>query len=564
MRRLFTIFVAVFFASTALAAPTEYRTKNVATRVCGTIYNATTAVRIGAAVTGIDCEYAQVLDGTSESAFSDLSTTEVVVGSAGQFCAPITAGEINIDGDLRIYCSATNTNAAAWEITLTTRGEKVETGGIVAASFGSGAIDATAIAADAIGASELAADAIGASELATAAIGAAEIAADAITSSELADDALAKTKFAADGTAQGGSATTIQLAAAEAYADNVLKNRAVFIVSGTGMGEHACAKSNVGATDTVTVEAWSGPGTAPDNTSKYVVGGECSEAAWDALRANHSTSSSFGQGLASVQGNVTGSVGSVTGAVGSVTGAVGSVTGNVGGNVVGTVASVVGAVGSVTGNVGGNVTGSVGSVTGNVGGNVVGSVASVAGNVAGNVTGSVGSVTAGVTVATNNDKTNYGTSSTSISAIADQVWDELRADHVGAGSFGSGVIVSSNSDKTGYSISGTKTTLDALNDLSSANVTTALNTYDAPTKAEMDAAFTEIKGVGWNSTDDTLRQISLGGGGGGGGGGDCANVDEIADAVWDELLAGHVTTGSASEIVTTALNTTLTCEARRE
>lgn len=46
--------------------------------------------------------------------------------------------------------------------------------------------------------------------------------------------------------------------------------------------------------------------------------------------------------IATVSGNVNGSVGSVTGAVGSVTGAVGSVTGNVGGNVVGSVGSVTG------------------------------------------------------------------------------------------------------------------------------------------------------------------------------------------------------------------------------
>ena len=74
--------------------------------------------------------------------------------------------------------------------------------------------------------------------------------------------------------------------------------------------------------------------------------------------------------VASVSGNVDGSVASVTGAVGSVTGAVGSVTGAVGsvaGNVDGSVASVVGAVGSVTGAVG-SVTGAVGSVAGNVDG----------------------------------------------------------------------------------------------------------------------------------------------------------------------------------------------------
>lgn len=50
---------------------------------------------------------------------------------------------------------------------------------------------------------------------------------------------------------------------------------------------------------------------------------------WDALRSAHVGAGSFGQGVASVQGNVTGSVASVTGAVGSVTGAVGSVTADV-------------------------------------------------------------------------------------------------------------------------------------------------------------------------------------------------------------------------------------------
>lgn len=52
------------------------------------------------------------------------------------------------------------------------------------------------------------------------------------------------------------------------------------------------------------------------------------DAVWDEARSGHSTAGSFGEGIASVQGNVTGSVASVTGAVGSVTGAVGSVGAN--------------------------------------------------------------------------------------------------------------------------------------------------------------------------------------------------------------------------------------------
>jgi hypothetical protein len=72
------------------------------------------------------------------------------------------------------------------------------------------------------------------------------------------------------------------------------------------------------------------------------------------------------------------------------------------------------------------------------------------------------------------------------------------------------VTVGTNNDKTGYSISGTKTTLDTLNDVSAAEVNaevdTALADYDSPTKAEMDSAFTEIKGATFSATD-TLEGI---------------------------------------------------------
>lgn len=46
---------------------------------------------------------------------------------------------------------------------------------------------------------------------------------------------------------------------------------------------------------------------------------EIADAIWDEARAGHVTAGTFGEGIASVQGSVTGSVGSVSGAVGSVT-----------------------------------------------------------------------------------------------------------------------------------------------------------------------------------------------------------------------------------------------------
>lgn len=91
------------------------------------------------------------------------------------------------------------------------------------------------------------------------------------------------------------------------------------------------------------------PFAAPTVTSAAIA-----DAVWDELRADHVAAGSFGQGAASVQGNVTGSVASVTGSVGSVTGAVGSVAGNVDGNVTGSVGSVVGNVGGSVGSVAAN------------------------------------------------------------------------------------------------------------------------------------------------------------------------------------------------------------------
>lgn len=151
---------------------------------------------------------------------------------------------------------------------------------------------------------------------------------------------------------------------------------------------------------------------------------EIAAAVWDEARASHTTAGSFGQGVASVQGNVTGSVASVSGAVASVSGAVGSVTGNVGGNVTGSVGSVVGAVGSVTGNVGGNVTGSVGSVA--TGGITAASIAADAIGASELAADAVAEIAAAVSVG----------SAPTAAQVADAVWDEAIAGHLTAGSTG--------------------------------------------------------------------------------------------------------------------------------
>lgn len=83
------------------------------------------------------------------------------------------------------------------------------------------------------------------------------------------NDALEKSDFAADGTAQAGTASTIQLASAETYGDSGIVGRQVCLTSGTGLGQCRRVSGYVGATDTATVSRnWT---TTPDNTSKYVV-----------------------------------------------------------------------------------------------------------------------------------------------------------------------------------------------------------------------------------------------------------------------------------------------------
>lgn len=251
------------------------------------------------------------------------------------------------------------------------------------------------------------------------------------------------------GTATAGGATSVTLPSPASTVADFYKGLEVSIVGGTGAGQSAIITAySTGRVATVS-KAWA---TNPDNTSVVEVrdiagppldtnlkvvgvvtvdsvtaiatGGivsgsfatdsitsaslstgaatEIAGAVWDEARSGHTTAGSFGQGVASVQGNVTGSVGSVTGAVGSVTGAVGSVTG---------------AVGSVTGNVGGNVTGSVGSIA--TGGIVSGSFA-------------VDSITSGAL------------SNGAADEIADHVWDEVLSGHLTAGTTGAALNATSS------------------------------------------------------------------------------------------------------------------------
>jgi hypothetical protein len=245
------------------------------------------------------------------------------------------------------------------------------------------------------------------------------------------------------------------------------------------------------------------------------------------------------------------------------------------------VASVSGAVGSVTGAVG-SVTGAVGSVTGNVGGNVVG-------DVQGNVDGSVASVSGNI----------GGLAAGAITDVENAVWDATLASHVAAGSTGEALSnASSAGDPWATALPGAYgagtagfilgTNLDALVssrlaptvaartlDVSVAgnagidwanveNPTTALNL--SGTNIDVDQVVASVSGavgsvtgavgsvtgnVGGNVTG-SVGSIATGGITAASFAADAIDaaalaadaVAEIADGVWDEPIAGHLTAGS--------------------
>ncbi len=170
----------------------------------------------------------------------------------------------------------------------------------------------------------------------------------------------------------------------------------------------------------------------------------------------------------------------------------------------------------------------------------------------------------------------------SAATIADAVWDEAQADHVGAGTFG--VVASEVADilvDTGTTLPATLTTIDNLVDdletrvpdtISLANINAEVDTaietyhldhllaatYDPSSKpGAADALLNEIienDGGVSRFTENSLEQAPSGTG---------ASAATIADAVWDEAQADHVGAGTfgvvASEVadILTDTGTTL-------
>ena len=135
--------------------------------------------------------------------------------------------------------------------------------------------------------------------------------------------------------------------------------------------------------------------------------------------------------------------------------------------------------------------------------------------------------------------------------VADAVWNETLADHLNAGSTGEGLNAAGSAGdpwstalpgaygagSAGYivgnrldaTVSSRSTLTEAQ---ANAQAFAALVDYDAPTKAELDTAQAAVQ-----SDVAALNNVSAG---------------EVADAVWDELLAGHAGAGTAGAALSAA------------
>jgi hypothetical protein len=103
----------------------------------------------------------------------------------------------------------------------------------------------------------------------------------------------------ATGTAQAGTASTIQLVATSAFADDELNGNIISIVNGTGRGQTRAITDYASATDTATVVPnWD---TTPDATSVYEVKGgsangfSIADQVWEEAQADHATAGTFGE-----------------------------------------------------------------------------------------------------------------------------------------------------------------------------------------------------------------------------------------------------------------------------
>ncbi len=323
----------------------------------------------------------------------------------------------------------------------------------------------------------------------------------------------------ADGTAQAGDASSITLASDASSVDDYYNGALIRTSSGTGGGAGAKQVRRISDYNGTTKVATIGPNNwevNPSSDTGYVISitperpwipmDAIADKVWDEARAGHTTAGSFGEGQASVQGNVTGSVGSVTG--------------NVGGNVVGTVGSVVTKTGyELTAAYDAAKTAAQASTALS---NVIWTDARA---------GKLDNLDAAISTRGTADTGDAMTLANGAITAAVIATDAIDADAIKADAI--------TEIQSGLALAGeAATAVGTLNDLSSGDVETAvgtaLGTYDPPTKAELDSAVSPL------ATSAEIAALND------------PTAADVADAVWNEATADHQTAGSAGKALTDA------------
>lgn len=145
-----------------------------------------------------------------------------------------------------------------------------------------------------------------------------------------------------------------------------------------------------------------------------------------------------------------------------------------------------------------------------------------------------------------------GASAPTASQVADAVWDEAAADHVTSGTFGQALGGSILRTGTAQAGGASTITLDAsasaTNDLYNYNVIRIISGTGAGQSRQISDYVGSSKvatvSLAWTTqpaSDSVFQVIDLGV--------DAATVASIADGVWDEARAGHVTAGTFGERV---------------
>ena len=217
-------------------------------------------------------------------------------------------------------------------------------------------------------------------------------------------------------TAQAGTATTVTLDASASSSDDAYNNMQIEIVSGTGAGNKEFITDYNGTTKVATVSGWTLAN--PSSDSVFVIRGfgtlpgasaptaaQVADAVWDEPRADHTSSGSFGEFLQPIR----------------------IATAQAGG------ASTI------------TLDASASSTNDLYQYNIVRILSGTGAGQSRQISGYVGSskvATVSIAWITQPDNTSVfvllelGVDAATVSAIADGVWDELRAEHIAAGSFG--------------------------------------------------------------------------------------------------------------------------------